>query len=64
MVVADARKQRRLIDQLFLVLECVRLAKMSEISYELLTKVLRPISERSSCELRYKVVDKNLNLSE
>ena len=41
MVVMDARKQQVLIDQLFSVPKCVRLARMSERSNDFLTKIIR-----------------------
>ena len=40
MVVMDARAQQVLFDQLFSVPKCVRLARMSERSYDLLTKII------------------------
>ena len=39
LVVVDARTQHRLIDQLFSVAKCVRLSRLSENPYELLTKM-------------------------
>ena len=50
-VVIDARTQHRLIDQLFSVPKCVRLARMSEKSHELLTKILQAVPERSRDEM-------------
>ena len=51
MLVVDAKLQHRLIDQLFLMPKCVRLTKGSEKFYELLTKILRALPERSRDEL-------------
>ena len=53
-----------LIDQLFSVLNCVRLARMSEMSYELLTKIIRDVPKRSKSELRDVVGENFLKLSE
>ena len=39
MLVLDARSQQLLIDQLFSVPKCVKLVRMSEKSYELLTRI-------------------------
>ena len=47
MVVMDARTQQVLIDQLFSVPKCVRLARMSERSYDLLAKIFRVVPKRS-----------------
>ena len=47
MVVMDARTQHVLVDQLFSVPKCVRLARMSERSYDLLTKITRAVPKRS-----------------
>ena len=52
MVVMDARTQQVLVDQLFSVSKCVRLARISERSYDLLTKIIRAISKRSEGELQ------------
>ena len=41
-VMMDARTQQVLIDQLFSVPKCLRLARMSKRSYDLLAKVIRP----------------------
>ena len=51
LVVTDAKTQHRLIDQLFLVPNCVRLSRVSENSHEQLTKILRAVPERSSDEM-------------
>ena len=47
MVVMDARTQQELVDQLFSVPKCVRLARMSERSYDLLTKIIRAVPKIS-----------------
>ena len=52
MMGVDARTQHNLIDQLFSVPKRVRLAKISERSYELLTNILRAIPKRSTDDLR------------
>ena len=52
MVVMDARTQQVLADQLFSVPKCVRLARMSERSYDLLTKIIRAVPKRSEGELQ------------
>ena len=51
MVVMDTRTQQVLVDQLFFVPKCVRLARMSERSYDLLTKIIRAVPKRSEGEL-------------
>ena len=51
LVVADVRRQHRMIDLLFLVPKCVRLSRMSEKSHELLTKIIRAVPERSRDEI-------------
>ena len=51
LVVVDARRQHRLIDQLFSVPKCVRLSSMSEKSHELLVKILRAAPEGSRDQL-------------
>ena len=56
MVVLDARTQQVLVDQLFSVQKCVRLARMSERSNELLTKIIRAVLKRSEAELQMKWV--------
>ena len=43
MVLMDARTQQVLIDQLFSVPKCLRLARMSKRSYDLLAKVIRAV---------------------
>ena len=52
MVVMDARTQQVLVDQLFSVPKCVRLARMSERPYELLSKIIRAVPKRSEGELQ------------
>ena len=52
MVVMDARTQQVLIDQLFSVPKCVRLARMSERSYDLLAKIFRAVPKISEGELQ------------
>ena len=46
MVVMDARTQQVLVDQLFSVTKCVRLARMSEKLYDLLTKIIRAVPKK------------------
>ena len=52
MVVMDTKTQQVLVDQLFSVPKCVRLARMSERSYVLLAKIIRAVSKRSEGELQ------------
>ena len=52
MVVMDARTQQVLVGQLFSVPKCVRLARMSERSYYLLTKIIRAVPKRSESEVQ------------
>ena len=52
MVVMDARTQQVLVDQFFSVPKCVRLARMSERSHDLLAKIFRAIPKRSEGELQ------------
>ena len=47
MVVMDARTQQVLVDQLLSVPKRVRLASMSERSYDLLTKIIRAVPKSS-----------------
>ena len=56
MLVLDARSQQVLIDQLFSVPKCVKLARMSERSYELLTKISWTVPARSEGDLQDVVV--------
>ena len=64
MVVMDARTQQVLIDQLFSVLKCVRLARMSERSYDLLAKVFWAVPKRSEGELQDVVGEEFMRLNE
>ena len=52
MVVMDAGTQHVLVDQLFSVPKCATLARMSERSYDLLTKIVRAVPKRSEGELQ------------
>ena len=52
MVVMDARTQQVLVDQLFSVPKCVRLARMSERSYDLLAKIIRAVPKRSEASCK------------
>ena len=64
MVVMDARTQQVLIDQLFSVPKCVRLARMSERSHDLLAKIFRAVPKRSEGELQDVVGEEFLRLNE
>ena len=64
MVVLIARTQQLLIDQLFSVPKCVRLARVSKRSYELLTKIIRAIPKKSEGELQDVVGENFMSLSE
>ena len=64
MVVMDARTQQVLIDQLFSVPKCVRLARMSERSYDLLAKIFRAVPKISEGELQDVVGEEFLRLNE
>ena len=64
MVVMDARTQQVLVDQLFYVPKCVRLAKMSERSYEFLAKIIRAVPKRSEGELQDVVGEEFMRLIE
>ena len=50
-VVGDVKSTRRIVDQAFPVPKCVRLAGMSEKSYELLCKMFSAVPERTKEEL-------------
>ena len=63
-MVMDARTQQVLIDQLFSVPKCVRLARMSERSYDLLAKIFRAVPKRSEGELQDVVGEEFLRLNE
>ena len=60
----DARTQQVLVDQLFSVPKCVRLARMSERSYDLLAKIFRAVPKRSEGELQDVVGEEFLRLNE
>ena len=64
MVVMNPRTQQVLVDQLFPVPKCVRLARMSERSYDLLTKIIRAIPKRSEGELQDVVGEEFMRLNE
>ena len=64
MVVMDARTQQVLVDQLFSVPKCVRLARMSERSYDLLAKIFRAVPKRSEGELQDVVGEEFMMLNE
>ena len=64
MVVMDARTQQVLVGQLFSVPKCVRLARMSERSYDLLAKIIRAVPKRSEGELQDVVGEKFMRLNE
>ena len=63
MVVMDARTQQVLVDQLFSVPKCVRLARMSESSYDLLAKIIRAVPKRSEGELQDVVGEEFMRLN-
>ena len=63
MVVMDARTQQVLVDQLFSVPKCVRLARMSERSYDLLAKIIRAVPKRSEGELQDVVGEEFMRLN-
>ena len=64
MVVMDARTQQVLVDQLFSGPKCVRLARMSERSYDLLAKIIRAVPKRSEGELQDVVGEEFMRLNE
>ena len=64
MVVMDAMTHQVLVDQLFSVPKCVRLSRMSERSYDLLTKIIRAVPKRSGGELQDVLVEDFTRLSE
>ena len=64
MVVMDARTQQVLVDPLFSVPKCVRLARMSERSYDLLAKIFRAVTKRSEGELQDVVGEEFMRLNE
>ena len=50
-VAVDVKSTRTIVDQAFSVPKCIRLAMMSEKSYELLCKMLSAVPERTKEEL-------------
>ena len=64
MVMMYARTQQVLVDQLFSVPKCVRLARMLERSLDLLTKIIRAVPKRSEGELQDVVGEDFMRLSE
>ena len=50
-VYKDVKNTRTILDQAFSVPKCVRLARMSEKSYELLCKIISAVPERTKEEL-------------
>ena len=64
MVVMDARTQQVLVDQLFSVPKWVRLARMSERSYDLLAKIIRAVPKRSEGEMQDVVGEEFMRLNE
>ena len=64
MVVMDTKTQQLLVDQLFSVPKCVRLARMSERSNVLLAKIIRAVSKRSEGELQDVVGEEFKRLNE
>ena len=63
MVVMDARTQQVLVDQLFSVPKCARLARMSERKCDLLTKIIRAVPKRSEGELQDVVGEEFMRLN-
>ena len=53
-----------LVDQLFSVPKCVKLARMSERSYDLLAKIIRAVPKRSEGELQDVVGEESMRLNE
>ena len=64
MIVLDARIHQVLVDHFLSVPKCVRLATMSERSYELLTKIILAVPKRSEGELQDVVGENFMKLSE
>ena len=64
MVVMDARTQQVLFDQLIYLPKCVRLTRISEKSYDLLTKIIRTVPKRSEDELQHVVGEEFMRLNE
>ena len=54
-VAVDVKSTRTIVDQAFSVPKCVRLARMSERSYELLCKTFSAVPERTKEELESKL---------
>ena len=50
-VAVDVKSTRTIVDQAFSVPKCVRIARMSEKSYELLCKIFSAVPERTKEEL-------------
>ena len=63
-VVMDARTQQVLVDQLFSVPKCLRLARMSERSYDLLAKIIRAVPMRSEGKLQDLLGEEFMRLNE
>ena len=61
MVVMDARTQQVLVDQLFSIQKCVRLARLSQRSFDLLMKISK---DRSESELQDVIGENFMMLSE
>ena len=59
----DAKTQQVLVDQLFSVPKFVRLARMTERSYDLLTKIIWAVPKRSEGELQDIVGEDFMRLS-
>ena len=53
-----------LVDQLFSIPKCVRLARMSKGSYDLLAKIIRAVPKRSEGELQDVVDEEFMRLNE
>ena len=49
-IAVDVKSTRTIVDQAFSVPKCVRLARMSEKSYELLCKMFSAVPERTKEE--------------
>ena len=64
MVVMNARTQQMLVDQLFSVPKCVRLARMSGRSYDLLAKIIRAVPKRSEGDLQGVMGEQFMRLNE
>ena len=57
-VAVDVKKTRTIVDQAFSVPKCLRLARMSEKSYDLLCKMFSAVPERTMEELESKLGNK------